>query len=134
MILATAAHAQPLPIVADGIPTPLTGHPGDPAHGAALFANRQISTCVLCHADPSAHQPNQSAIGPSLAGIGARLSEAQIRLRIVDAARVNPDTIMPSFHATSGLTRVGRQWQGRPVLDAAQIEDIVAWLTSLRTP
>ncbi len=87
----------------DGIARPLTGQPGDPTRGAALFASRQISTCLLCHADPSAPQAKAAAIGPSLAGVGSRLTEGQIRLRIVDAARVNPDTIMPSFYVVAGL-------------------------------
>ena len=111
----------------------LTGVPGDPARGAALFASRQASTCLLCHADPAEPQPAQGTIGPSLAGVGSRLTAGQIRLRIVDAARVNPDTVMPSFYVTAGLHRVGRQWQGKPILDAGQIEDLVAFLASLRS-
>jgi sulfur-oxidizing protein SoxX len=118
----------------DSIPQPLGGLPGDPVRGAALFAARQVSTCLLCHADPSAVHSAGSAIGPSLVGVGSRLTAGQIRLRIVDAARVNPETIMPSFHVVQGLTRVGHAWQGRPVLDAGQIEDLVAYLVTLRAP
>ncbi len=117
----------------DAIEEPLGGAVGDANRGAALFANRQVSTCLLCHADPSAQQSGR-AIGPSLAGVGSRLTAGQIRLRIVDAGRVNPETIMPSFYKVDGLTRVGRQWQGKPVLNAMQIEDLVAWLATLRNP
>jgi sulfur-oxidizing protein SoxX len=141
MLAAAAAPVAPGPVflvpytvVADRIDTSLTGAPGDPARGKILFADRQISTCVLCHADPSTPPPPGGAIGPSLAGVGSRLSEGQIRLRIVDSSRVAPETIMPSFYVVAGLVRVGRAWQGKPVLDAAQIEDIVAWLATLRSP
>jgi sulfur-oxidizing protein SoxX len=120
-------------VTSDAIDRPLAGELGDAKRGAALFANRQVSTCLLCHADPSAGQ-SAKAIGPSLVGVGARLTAEQIRLRIVDAQRVNPETIMPSFYKVDGLTRVGRQWQGRPVLTPAQIEDLVAWLSTLRNP
>ncbi len=113
----------------DQIAASLTGHAGDPARGAALFANRQISTCVLCHPE----HPSPDTIGPSLAGVGRRLSQGQIRLRIFDAARVNPDTVMPSFARVSGLTRVGRPWLGKPILDAEQIEDLVAFLAASRS-
>jgi sulfur-oxidizing protein SoxX len=134
--------AQQDPLVAyqvenDRIVGSLTARPGDPARGAALFASRQISTCLLCHADPTAPPPAGGApggtIGPPLAGVGSRLTDSQIRLRIVDAARLNPDTVMPSFYVVEGLHRVGRQWQGKPILDAAQIEDLVAFLATLRS-
>jgi L-cysteine S-thiosulfotransferase len=124
----TALPLVPYRVDGDQIAAPLTGVPGDPGRGAALFGNRQISACLLCHADPATPQPSTETIGPSLAGIGSRLTAGQIRLRIVDAARLNPETVMPSFYMTAGLRRVGRQWQGRPILDAAQIEDLVAFL------
>ena len=73
-------------------------------------------------------------MGPSLAGVGLRLSEGQLRLRLVDAAAVNPETIMPSFYRVTGLTRVARAYEDRPVLEADQIEDVVAFLATLRTP
>ena len=121
----------------DRIEAPLTSRPGDPARGAALFVNRQVSTCLLCHADPQVAQSaipqaSTSTIGPMLAGVGSRLTEGQIRLRIVDAARLNPNTVMPSFYVVAGLNRVGRQWQGKPILDAEQIEDLVAYLAASR--
>jgi sulfur-oxidizing protein SoxX len=123
----------------DSIQAPLTGRSGDPARGAALFGNRQVSTCLLCHADPgpvrsAIPQAQANSIGPMLAGVGSRLTEGQIRLRIVDAARLNADTVMPSFYVVAGLNRVGRQWQGKPILDAEQIEDLVAYLATLRSP
>ena len=95
---------------------------------------RAISTCLLCHGGPFPEQPFQGTVGPSLAGVGARLTPGQLRLRLVNPATVNPETVMPSFYTTAGLTRVGRQWQGKPVLSAQQIEDVVAYLATLTAP
>ncbi len=124
----------PFRVEGDHIQASLTGHPGDPARGRALVLNLHVSTCLLCHGGPFPEQHFQGTIGPSLAGAGSRLTEGQLRLRLVDAASANPDTVMPSFYTTTGLTRVGRAYEGRPVLDAAQIEDVVAFLTTLRAP
>ena len=95
---------------------------------------RQSSTCVLCHAGPFANPHLQGGIGPDLRGVGARLSAGQLRLRLVDAARANPGTVMPSFYTTVGRSRVGAAWRGRPILTAAEIEDAVAYLATLRAP
>jgi len=127
-----AAQLTPYQVVDDGIPDPLTGAAGDAARGRAVFANRQVSTCLLCHADPSADVA-QPTIGPSLREVGARLTPSQIRLRLVDASRLDPETVMPPFYAVAGLRRVAHAWQGRPVLTATQIEDLVAFLATLRT-
>ena len=127
-----AAQLAPYQVVDDGIPDSLTGAAGDAARGRAVFANRQVSTCLLCHADPAADAAPPT-IGPSLKDVGARLTPAQIRLRLVDTRRLDPDTVMPPFYAVTGLQRVARAWQGRPVLTATQIEDLVAFLATLRT-
>jgi L-cysteine S-thiosulfotransferase len=124
----------PYRIENDGIAASLTGRAGDPARGAALFASRQVSTCLLCHADPTGPRTSADTIGPSLADAGSRLTGAQIRLRIVDAAWMNPDTVMPSFYVVAGLNRVGHQWRGKPILDAAQVEDLVAFFATWWSP
>ena len=118
-------------IVDDTIPDSLTGAPGDLTRGRAVVINRQ-STCLLCHAGPFPEERFQGNIAPDLRGTGARWLEGQIRLRVVDARRVNPATIMPPFHATDGLKRVGGSWRGKPILSAEQIEDVVAYLSTLR--
>ena len=118
----------------DGIPASLTGQPGDAARGRKVVATRQVGTCLLCHAAPIAEERFQGTIGPDLAGVGSRLTPAQLRLRVIDASRANPDTVMPSYYAVAGRNRVGRAWQGRPILDAGQIEDVVAYLSTLREP
>jgi L-cysteine S-thiosulfotransferase len=116
----------------DAIDTPLTQQPGDPANGRLIVENRPLSACLLCHAGPFPAPHLQGTIGPSLDAVGSRLSTGQIRLRLVDARKLNPDTTMPPYYVVEGLNRTGRQWQGRPALTAQQIEDTVAFLATLR--
>jgi len=132
--LGSAADAQalrPYVVVGDAIPVSLTGTPGDATRGRALVVER-ASTCILCHSGPFPEQRFQGDVAPSLAGTGRRWSEGEIRLRLVDAPRLNAATIMPSYYRIDGLSRVGRAWQGKPILSAEQIEDIVAYLVTLR--
>ena len=92
----------------------------------------RLSTCILCHSGPFPEEKFQGDLAPSLAGAGTRWSAGQLRLRIVDGSRLNPATIMPSYYRVDGLHRVGTSWRGKPILSAEQIEDIVAYLASLR--
>jgi L-cysteine S-thiosulfotransferase len=128
---ASAQTLRPYAVVGDAIPTSLTGAAGDAARGRALVVDR-TSTCILCHSGPFPEQRFQGDVAPDLAGTGKRWSEGEIRLRLVDASRLNAATIMPSYYRADGLNRVGRAWQGKPILTAEQIEDIVAYLVTLR--
>jgi sulfur-oxidizing protein SoxX len=116
----------------DSIPTSLTGGRGDAARGRAIVTNRQVGLCLLCHSGPFPEERFQGNLAPDLAGAGKRWSEGQLRLRIVDSSRINPATIMPAYHRTEGLARVAAAWRGKPVLSAEQIEDVVAFLTTLK--
>jgi sulfur-oxidizing protein SoxX len=116
----------------DAMPDSLTGAKGDPARGRAIVANRQVGLCLLCHSGPFPEERFQGSLAPDLKGAGSRLSEGQLRLKIVDPGRVNPATIMPAYHRTEGLVRVAPAYRGKPVLSAEQIEDVVAFLTTLR--
>ena len=118
-------------IVDDTIPDPLTGIKGDPARGRAIVVDRQRGLCLLCHSGPFPEQRFQGTLAPDLRGAGARWSEGQLRLRLVDSRRLNPATIMPPYYSTEGLTRVGRAWQDKPLFSAEQLEDVVAFLTTL---
>lgn len=127
-------HAQemrPYVVVGDAIPASLTGVAGDVARGRAIVTSRQ-STCLLCHSGPFPEEKFQGNLSPDLRGTGARWSEGQLRLRLVDARRINPATIMPPFYEKSGLKRVAAAWRDKPILTAEQIEDVVTYLTTLR--
>ena len=115
----------------DEIPATLTGAKGDPARGRALVANRQVGLCLLCHSGPFPEERFQGNLAPDLRS-AARLTEGQIRQRIVDPRKAVPDSIMPAYYRTESLTRVAPAYKGKTVLSAEQIEDIVAYLVSLR--
>jgi sulfur-oxidizing protein SoxX len=114
----------------EGIPASLTGAKGDPARGRAIVANRQVGLCLLCHSGPFPEERFQGNLAPDLRNAG-RLSEAQLRARLVDPARFNPQTIMPAYYRTEG-TRVAPSYRGKTVLTAEQIEDVVAFLATLK--
>ena len=116
----------------DDIPASLSGARGDAARGRAIVVNRQLGLCLLCHSGPFPEERFQGNIGPDLNGIGARLSEGQIRLRVADPGRLNPATIMPAYFRNEGLTRVSPAFQGKSVLGAEQVEDVVAFLMTLK--
>ena len=103
---------------------------GDAARGRETFVAREGGHCVLCHAIPGVALAGD--VGPPLAGVGARLSPGQIRLRIADITRVNPQATMPTFHRVENLTRVAPQYAGKPALSGQQVEDLVAFLGTLR--
>lgn len=134
--LAYLAHAQdvllPNAVVGDAIPASLTGAKGDAARGRAIVTDRFVGLCLLCHSGPFPEERFQGTIGPDLKGAGARWSEGQLRLRIVDSTRLNPDSIMPPYYRVDRLTRVAPAFLGKPVLSAEQVEDVVAYLTTLR--
>lgn len=131
---AAAQPAQGFDVVGDAIPVPLSGVPGDAARGRAIVADRQEGLCLLCHAAPIAEVRFQGTLAPSLAGVGRRWSVAQLRLRIIDSQRLNPGSMMPPYHRTDGLARVGAAWRGRPLFTAQQVEDVVAYLATLQDP
>jgi sulfur-oxidizing protein SoxX len=119
-------------VVGDAIPEPLTTAPGDAARGRAIVANRQVGLCLLCHSGPFPEERFQGNLAPDLGGAGSRWSTGQLRLRLVDSRRLNPQTLMPAYHRVGGLERVGAAWKDKPVLSAQQIEDVVAFLATLR--
>ena len=121
-----------LPSSSDAIEEPFTSVPGDAVRGRSIVTNRQLGLCLLCHSGPFPEERFQGNIAPSLEGTGARCTEGQLRLRVAEARRINPASIMPSYLQTGGGHRVGSAWQGKPILQAQQIEDVVAFLRTLR--
>lgn len=134
-ICAPVAHGatlQPYDVIDGAIVSPLGGATGDPAKGRAIVIDRQKGLCLLCHSGPFPEQRFQGNIAPSLAGAGARLSEGELRLRMVDSTRINPHSVMPSYYRIDHLNRVAPAYRDKPILDAQDIEDVVAFLVTLR--
>ena len=128
----TAGRIAGFTITGDAIKAPLDGLRGDAARGRTLAFDPERGNCTICHPVPGGDARVQGTVGPPLAGVATRLDEGQIRMRLVDGTKLNPETIMPPYHRIEGLSRVGREFAGKPILDAQQIEDIVAFLATLR--
>lgn len=126
-----AAQVADYRVIDGAIPEPLTDAPGDPTRGAAIFADREGARCLLCHVVDSLEAPFQGDLGPDLSGYGDYMDGGVTRLRLVDATRLNPDTIMPAYHRVEGLREVQARFRGRPVLTAQDIEDVIAYLNTL---
>jgi len=116
----------------ESIPKSLTAKPGDAKKGRSLAINRKKGNCLACHTLPIPEQPFHGNIGTDLNGVASRMSEGEMRLRIVDPKVVNPDTIMPSFYRTAGFHRVLKKWKGKTVIGAQDVEDIIAYLKTLK--
>ena len=134
-VAGTSAMSAPLAaikVVDGGIPAALTNAPGDAVRGRAIVGNRQIGMCLLCHQAPIVEDRFQGDISTNLTGVGARWTVPQLRLRIVNSRQINPVSVMPAYYRTDGLERVAVSFRDKPILDAQQIEDVVAWLASLK--
>ena len=118
-------------IVNGEIRTALAGA-GDPARGRAIVLSRESGNCFLCHTFPNAETAPPGNLGPPLAGVGARLSTGQLRLRMVDSGRINAQSIMPAYYRVEGLTQVAANYRGKPLLNAQQVEDVIAYLAQLK--
>jgi sulfur-oxidizing protein SoxX len=132
---ASVASAQGLvsyTIVDGAIPTPLTDAPGNPERGKLTVRDVDNVTCLICHSMPIPEEPNHGAIGPPLAGVGSRYTPGELRLRVVNPKALNPDTIMPAYYRTEGLNRVLDLYRDKPIYNAQQVEDVVAYLVSLK--
>lgn len=123
---------RPVVVEGDAISVSLTGAEGDAARGREIVANRLVGLCLLCHSGPFPETPLQGTLAPDLKGAGTRWSIGQLRLRMVDSNRIVPDTIMPAYYRVDHLARVAPSFRGKPVLTAAQIEDVVAFLATLK--
>jgi sulfur-oxidizing protein SoxX len=88
--------------------------------------------CLLCHRAPIPEERFQGDLAPDLTGVGARLPADQIRARIVDPRRANPQTIMPAYFSTEGLTRVAPAYRGKSIFTGQQVDDVVAYLATLK--
>jgi sulfur-oxidizing protein SoxX len=117
----------------DAVPASLGGLEGDAASGKDIVLDRRRGNCLICHIFPFPDEPFQGEIGPELIGVADRLGEGQIRLRLIDQSRINPDTLMPPYYRVDELTDVAPEYRGKPALEAQEIEDVVAYLMTLRS-
>jgi sulfur-oxidizing protein SoxX len=122
----------PYAIVGDAIVKPLTSEPGEPARGLAVILDRKLGNCQSCHNIPIPNSPDHGNIGPDLTGVGKSLTAGQLRLRLVNMKVIDPQTIMPAYYREAGLHGVLKEFVGKPILTAQQIEDLVAYLQTLK--
>jgi sulfur-oxidizing protein SoxX len=120
--------------VVDGtsIPKSLTGKPGNPINGKKLLVHRKKGNCLTCHMAPIPEEQFHGDVAPDLTGVADRMTEGEIRLRIVNPKIVNPDTPMMAFYKTHGLNQVNKKFVGKPMLNENELEDIVAYLMTLK--
>ena len=121
------------------IESSLSGAPGNADEGAKVAASRAMGNCVACHKISTLDAAFQGEVGPSLDGVADRWNEAELRGIVADAKKTYEGTIMPSFYKVSGFVRPGDGFTGKaaegeldPLLSAQQIEDVVAFLTTLK--
>jgi sulfur-oxidizing protein SoxX len=115
------------------IEEPLAGLKGDAVRGMAIARDRRRGNCLACHRMPIPEEDFQGTIGPPLQDVGLRLTEGQIRLRIVDQKQINPMSIMPGFYRNPKYyNRVADEYEGKTPLSPQEVEDLVAYLVTLK--
>lgn len=129
--LSASADAAEYKIVDETIPVSLTGKPGDPAAGRKIAISRKKGNCLACHVMPIPEEQFHGEVGPDLTDVGSNLSEAELRMRLVDAKVISPDTIMPAF-LKPGTTDVLKKFKGKTILKPQEIEDVIAYLMTLK--
>lgn len=130
--LSLAYPAQAQTWSGDSIVNPLTTSQGNAVSGRAIVASRQTGLCLLCHSGPFPEERFQGNLAPDLASSVGHLSQGQLRARLVDPSRFNPGTIMPSYYRTEGFTRVAPKFEGQSILSGQEIEDVLAFLMTLK--
>ena len=115
------------------IKQPLGGLSGDPQRGRDIARSKDRGNCLACHHLPIPEEAFHGTLGPPLDLVATRLNEGQIRLRVADEQRIVPDTVMPPYHRPlNDLTQVAYEYYGKPLLTAQELEDVVAYLMTLR--
>ena len=118
----------------DAVQTALSPNPGDPIKGRAIVTSRQTGLCILCHSGPFPEERFQGNLAPDLRLSIANLSAGQLRARLVDPTQSNPNTIMPAYFKIEHLQRVAPQFTGKTVLTGQEIEDVLAYLLTIKSP
>jgi len=110
----------------------LTGVQGDAANGRKVFMNRKLGNCLACHANSDMNdQSFHGEVGPILDGVASRWSEEELRGILVNSKMMFEGTIMPAFYREAGFTRNLKSFEGKTIMSAQQIEDVLAYLLTL---
>ena len=104
---------------------------GNKEKGKKIFISRKVN-CLSCHEAPIIEEKFQGNFGPSLSGIGSRYNKEELRLRVIDAKSINPDSIMPSYFKKIKFERTPAIFFNKPILSAQEVEDLVEYLYSLK--
>jgi len=128
---ASAKDLVKFKLVGETIPKSLTGKPGDPKKGLKTAVDRRKGNCLACHVLPNVKLADHGEIGPPLAGVAKRYKVGELRLRLVDSKKLNPDSIMPSYYRTAGYHRLQKKWKDKTIISAQDVEDILAYLQTL---
>ena len=111
----------------------LTAQAGDPAAGRKVFMNRKQGNCLACHANEDmSDQSFHGEVGPALDGVADRWEAAELRGIVVNSKMMFEGTIMPAFYKDGGFERNLKKFQGKSILNAQQVEDVVAYLLTLK--
>jgi len=111
----------------------LTAQAGDPAAGRKVFMNRKQGNCLACHANEDMRdQSFHGEVGPALDGVADRWEAAELRGIVVNSKMMFEGTIMPAFYKDGGFERNLKKFQGKSILNAQQVEDVVAYLLTLK--
>lgn len=123
---------QPYKIVDMAIPQALTDQAGDPDNGKKVFVHRKKGNCLTCHSAPIPEEQFHGTVGPDLQGVGDRMTAGEMRLRIVNPRFVNPETTMIPMYKTEPAVQVKDEFEGKPILTAQEVEDVIAYLQTLK--
>jgi sulfur-oxidizing protein SoxX len=133
--VAFAEEVKPMDVAfADGVvESSLTGQAGDPVAGRSVFANRKQGNCLACHMnDDLTEESFHGEVGPPMDGVADRWSQGEMRAIVTNSKKVFEDTIMPAFYIDSGYARPLEDFAGKSILTAQQVEDVVAYLMTLK--
>ena len=111
----------------------LTGAAGNAENGRKVFANRKLGNCLACHMNEDlAEQPFHGEVGPPLDGVADRWSPEELRGIVSKSKMMFDDTIMPAFYIDTGYIRPLENFEGKSILSAQDVEDVVAYLLTLK--
>ncbi|WP_340239440.1 sulfur oxidation c-type cytochrome SoxX [Sulfitobacter pontiacus] len=133
MAIAEDVKPMAVPFTNGAVEAALTATAGDAANGRKVFANRKQGNCLACHMNSDmAEESFHGEVGPPMDGVADRWTEAELRGIVTNSKMMFEGTIMPAFYVDSGYTRPLDEFAGKSILTAQQVEDVVAYLMTLK--